>query len=78
MALPPAATARNAADPTTVGSIAYGDTFAMARSERVRFAAIDMPEIRKGQAKCAADYMWVTANRVTATRTSLTGSSSSA
>lgn len=49
--LPAIATAERA----TVASITDGDTFRTTTGERVRIAAIDTPETRRGQAKCAAE-----------------------
>lgn len=44
-----------AADPATVATITDGDTFRTTTGERIRIAAIDAPETRRGQAKCAAE-----------------------
>ena len=52
------AVSAGAAQPTgraIVASITDGDTFRTTTGERVRIAAIDTPETRRGQAKCAVE-----------------------
>lgn len=44
-----------AAGPATVATITDGDTFRTTTGERIRIAAIDAPETRRGQARCAAE-----------------------